>query len=75
MNKRVKEVMATAEEPGVVADVVLKAAIAASPKPRYAAGGLARRLRLLRRFAPTRLVDAGIRKDLQLDAVLVEKAS
>ena len=75
VNKRVKEVMATAEEPGVVADVVLKAAIAASPKLRYAAGGLARRLRLLRRFAPTRLVDAGIRKDLQLDAVLVEKAS
>ena len=75
VNKRVKEVMATAEEPGVVADVVLKAAIAASPKLRYAAGGLARRLRLLRRFAPARLVDAGIRKDLQLDAVLVQKAS
>ena len=75
VSKRVKEVMATAEEPGVVADAVLKAASAASPKLRYAAGGLARRLRLLRRFAPTRLVDAGIRKDLQLDAVLVEKAS
>ena len=75
VDKRVKEVMATAEEPGVVAGVVLKAASAASPKLRYQAGGLARRLRLLRRFAPTRLVDAGIRKDLQLDAALVEKAS
>jgi short-subunit dehydrogenase len=31
------------------------------------AGGLANRLRLLRRFAPTHLVDAGIRKDLRLD--------
>ena len=34
----------------------------------YAAGGLANHLRLLRRFAPARLVDAGIRKDLRLDA-------
>ena len=75
VSKRVKEVMATAEEPGVVADVVLKAAIAASPKLRYTAGGLASRLRLLRRFAPAGLVDAGIRKDLQLDAVLAEKSS
>ena len=68
VNKRVKEVMATAEEPRVVADVVLKAASAARPKLRYPAGGLARRLRLLRRFAPAGLVDAGIRKDLRLDA-------
>ena len=54
--------------PAVVADVVLKAASAARPKLRYAAGGLANRLRLLRRFAPAGLVDAGIRKDLRLDA-------
>jgi hypothetical protein len=51
----------------VVADVVLRAASAARPKLRYAAGGLANRLRLLRRFAPAGLVDAGIRKDLRLD--------
>ena len=70
MGKRLKEVMATAEEPGVVADVVLKAASAARPKLRYTAGGLASRLRLLRRFAPAALVDAGIRKDLRLDAVV-----
>ena len=31
-------------------------------------GRAASRLRLLRRFAPARLVDAGSRKDLQLDA-------
>ncbi len=68
VNKRVNEVMATAEQPSVVADVVLKAASAARPKLRYPAGGLARRLRLLRRFAPAGLVDAGIRRDLRLDA-------
>jgi NAD(P)-dependent dehydrogenase (short-subunit alcohol dehydrogenase family) len=65
---RMKEVMAAADEPGVVADVVLAAARAARPRLRYTAGGLAKRLRLLRRFAPAGLVDAGIRKDLQLDA-------
>jgi NAD(P)-dependent dehydrogenase (short-subunit alcohol dehydrogenase family) len=64
-----KDVMATADEPTVVADVVLEAAIAARPKLRYAAGGLANRLRLLRRFAPAGLMDAGIRKDLRLDAL------
>jgi NAD(P)-dependent dehydrogenase (short-subunit alcohol dehydrogenase family) len=69
LSTRLKELMAAADEPGVVADVVLKAAIAARPKLRYTAGGLASRLRLLRRFAPAGLVDAGIRKDLHLDAL------
>ncbi len=67
MSNRVNEVMATAEPPGVVADTVLTAANAARPKIRYAAGRLANRLRLLRRFAPAGVVDAGIRKDLRLD--------
>jgi NAD(P)-dependent dehydrogenase (short-subunit alcohol dehydrogenase family) len=67
VSKRVNEVMATAESPGVVADIVLKAANAARPKIRYAAGRLANRLRLLRRFAPAGVMDAGIRKDLRLD--------
>jgi NAD(P)-dependent dehydrogenase (short-subunit alcohol dehydrogenase family) len=62
-----KEVMTTADEPGVVAEVVLKAASAERPKLRYPAGGLANRLRLLRRFAPAGILDAGLRKDLQLD--------
>ena len=73
VKQRVKEVMSTAEQPDVVADVVLKAASAARPKLRYTAGGLANRLRLLRRFAPAGLVDAGIRRDLRLDARLVVK--
>jgi len=67
--KKMKEVIETGDEPGIVADVVLEAASAARPKLRYPAGGLASRLRLLRRFAPAGVVDAGIRKDLQLDAL------
>src|SRR5213083_2286590 len=66
LDRVLKEVMATADEPTVVAEVVLEAAIANRPKLRYAAGGLANRLRLLRRFAPTRLMDIGIRKELRL---------
>jgi NAD(P)-dependent dehydrogenase (short-subunit alcohol dehydrogenase family) len=74
VNKRVNEVMAAAEQPGVVADIVLKAANAARPKVRYAAGKLASRLRFLRRFAPAGLVDAGIRRDLRLDAATASQA-
>lgn len=61
-------VMETADDPGVVAEVVLKAATAARPRLRYTAGAVANRLRLLRRFAPAGLLDAGIRRDLRLDA-------
>lgn len=67
LTKLLTGVMARADDPEVVADVVLQAAGAAQPRLRYTAGGLANRLRLLRRFAPTRLLDAGIRKDLRLD--------
>jgi len=66
---KVKEVIEAGDEPGAVADVVLEAASAARPKLRYPAGGLASRLRLLRRFAPAGLLDSAIRKDLGLDAV------
>jgi NAD(P)-dependent dehydrogenase (short-subunit alcohol dehydrogenase family) len=68
---KIQELVAHGDEPAVVAGVVLKAAIAARPKLRYAAGGLANRLRLLRRFAPAGMMDAGIRKDLQLEQLSV----
>jgi NAD(P)-dependent dehydrogenase (short-subunit alcohol dehydrogenase family) len=69
LGERLKVIAETADNPGVVADVVLKAATTARPKLRYTAGTLANRLRVLRRFAPAGLLDAGIRKDLRLDAV------
>jgi hypothetical protein len=62
--------MARGDEPSVVADVVLQAANDNKPKIRYTAGVHANQLRLLRRFAPARMVDAGIRKDLRLDATV-----
>src|SRR6185295_17698127 len=69
VGKRLQELFAAAGQPGVVADIVLHAATAARPKLRYTAGGLAGRLRLLRRFAPAGVMDAGIRRDLQLDTL------
>jgi len=71
LGRRIKELMAAGDPPAVVADVVLEAATAAHPKLHYAAGGQANRLRVLRRFAPSGMVDAGVRKNLQLDAALV----
>jgi len=75
LGKQLKEALAAADEPDVVADVVLEAASAARPKLRYTAGAGASRLRLLRRFAPPGVVDAGIRKELQLDALTASLSS
>lgn len=67
VEKRVKEVLVGADGPEVVAEMVLKAATAAQPRIHYAPG-LAKRLRMLRRFAPASVVEAGVRKDLRLSA-------
>jgi NAD(P)-dependent dehydrogenase (short-subunit alcohol dehydrogenase family) len=73
LRKTLTDVMAAADDPGVVADVVLEAAGAARPKLRYTAGVRAGRLRLLRRFVPDALIDTGIRKDLRLDALAASR--
>lgn len=68
MAKTVKKAVEGGDDPDVVAEVVLKAAIAARPKLKYTAGSIACRLKLLRRFAPASLMDAGIRKTFQLES-------
>lgn len=65
---RLKELIESADQPSVVADTVLKAAVAARPRLRYPAGGRAGLLQWLRRFAPAGVLDAGIRRDLRLAA-------
>jgi len=67
VERRVKEVLVGADGPDVVAEVVLKAATAARPKLHYTPGR-ASRMRMLRRFAPASVLDAGVRKDLRLEA-------
>ena len=69
MAKRMTVVVTDGDQPGVIADAVLKAASADRPKLRYPAGAGASRLQLLRRFAPAGVLDAGIRKNLRLDAM------
>jgi NAD(P)-dependent dehydrogenase (short-subunit alcohol dehydrogenase family) len=69
VGNRLREAVAAADEPGIVADVVLQAAAAARPKLRYTAGRAAGRLRWLRRFAPAGVMDAGIRNNLRLEAL------
>src|SRR5947199_6001145 len=64
VGKRIAQLIDEADAPGVVGDTVLAAAIATHPKLQYAAGGRASRLRWLRRFAPGRLIVAGIRQEL-----------
>ena len=67
--KLMKVAIAAGDDPKVVANVVLNAANVKHPKLRYAAGKLACRLSLLRRFAPAALVDIGIRQELKLDSL------
>jgi short-subunit dehydrogenase len=67
VERRVKEVLVGADGPEVDAEIVLKAAAADHPKVRYAPGR-ASRIRWLRRFAPASVLDAGVRKDLRLEA-------
>jgi NAD(P)-dependent dehydrogenase (short-subunit alcohol dehydrogenase family) len=52
----------TADDPDVVAKVILAAATDSKPKVRYTAGSMAGRVSLLRRFVPSRAFDQQIRK-------------
>lgn len=54
--------VASGDDPQLVADMVVKAATATSPKLRYSAGKQSRQVRMLRRFLPERLVDRAFRK-------------
>src|SRR5439155_5336509 len=65
MGRRLTEMMEDADDPDVVAGVVLKAAVAARPKLRYTAGRRAKTLRWLRTCAPAGIMDALLRKELR----------
>jgi NAD(P)-dependent dehydrogenase (short-subunit alcohol dehydrogenase family) len=66
VREHVKNILAKSvragDDPAVVAQVVLNAATSRTPKLRYPAGPLARRLALLKKVAPASLLDNGIRK-------------
>ena len=56
------------DEPGVVAQVVLKAAQAAKPRLRYPAGPAARQLDFMRKLVPERIFNIILRKQFKLPA-------
>ncbi|MER9465351.1 oxidoreductase [Mesorhizobium sp. M0482] len=60
------DVMPKADQPEVVADVVVKTATDARPRRRYTAGKAARQVSLLRRFAPAGIFDKSLRKQFRL---------
>jgi hypothetical protein len=51
-----------ADDPDVVAKVIVAAATDSKPKLRYTAGSMAKRVSLLRRIVPSRAFDKQIRK-------------
>jgi hypothetical protein len=63
-----RAVMTTADSPDVVAEAVVTAASAATPRLRYAAGRMAKKVSLLRRFVPASGFDKSLRKQLQMPA-------
>lgn len=63
-----REIVEAGDAPEVVADMVVKAANAFSPKRRYTAGKAAGQVRFMRRFLPESFVDKNLRKFSRLPA-------
>jgi short-subunit dehydrogenase len=60
--KLMREIVAKGDAPEMVAEAIVRAANAASPKRRYTAGKAAGRVRFMRRFLPESFVDKSLRK-------------
>src|SRR2546422_7443163 len=63
-----RDAMKNGDAPELVASAVVKAATAATPRRRYAAGRTARQVSLLRRFVPEAAFDRSLRKQMRLPA-------
>jgi len=62
MNATMRKAIEAGDAPEVVAETILKAATAAVPRRRYAAGKMAKQVSLLRRFVPASAFDKSLRK-------------
>ena len=69
VDKQLTKMIDNGDEPGLVAEVVLKAATSAHPKIRYTVGRMASRLKLIRRFAPAGMFDSAIRREMKLNSL------
>jgi NAD(P)-dependent dehydrogenase (short-subunit alcohol dehydrogenase family) len=61
MNATMRKAIEAEDAPEVVAEAILKAATATGPRRRYAAGKMARRVSILRRFVPESAFDKSLR--------------
>lgn len=66
MNIINKKAIETGDAPDIVARTIVEAASAVVPTRRYAAGKMARRISLLRRFVPESAFDKSLRKQFRL---------
>jgi len=62
------DAMKTADDPEMVAENLIEAATAVSPRRRYTCGKVARQVSVLRRFVPERMFDKSLRKQMRLPA-------
>jgi short-subunit dehydrogenase len=69
---RVREAVRTGitkgDDPIVVASMIVKALNSRRPRLRYTAGGEAKLLSILRKYAPSKSFDKSLRKQFRLDA-------
>jgi hypothetical protein len=63
-----RDAMKTADDPEVVAENLIEAATAVSPRRRYTCGKVARQVCVLRRFVPERMFDKSLREQMRLPA-------
>ena len=68
MFARNAQMLATGDDPGVVAQTILRAAQDQAPRLRYPAGKVANQVSLLRRLVPAKMFDKSLRKQLGLPA-------
>jgi NAD(P)-dependent dehydrogenase (short-subunit alcohol dehydrogenase family) len=68
MEIQLRKGVCSGDDPDVVARAVVEAATAAAPKRRYAAGRLAKQVRLLRWLVPEAAFDKSLRKQASLPA-------
>jgi short-subunit dehydrogenase len=68
MNVILRKALETGDAPEIVARTILEAATASVPRRRYAAGKMARRVSILRRFVPESAFDKSLRKQNGLPA-------
>jgi short-subunit dehydrogenase len=68
VGKQVVKAMEAADAPEIVAETVVNGATATPPRHRYAAGKVAKRVSMLRRFVPESAFDKSLRKQLSLPA-------